>query len=86
MKAFGSPNRAARDPFGKDARWPPARLSTCAALPEYDIANARYAALLHRRFRRDVALPGALPESFGTAAGGPGDERGKFLHFGRACR
>lgn len=83
MRAFGSPNRVAWDPFGQDAL-----LSACDAVfgvrdvPEYDIAGARY--LLS--FSGDFLETGLSPVHYGRAYGRMRQERptvrGKFVHFG----
>jgi anaerobic selenocysteine-containing dehydrogenase len=83
MKAFGSPNRAAWDPFGKDAL-----LAACEAvhgvraLPEYDIANARYLLSFSGDFLETWLSPVHYAEAFGRMRGGRETVRGKFLHFG----
>ena len=70
MKAFGSPNRAAWDPFGQDAL-----LAACEAvhgvrdLPEYDIANARYLLSFSGDFLETWVSPVHYAEAFGRMRG-----------------
>ena len=83
LRAFGSPNRVAWNPFGQDAL-----LAANEAvfgvrdLPEVDIANAHY--LLS--FSGDFLETGISPVHFGRAYGQMRQSRptvrGKFVHFG----
>ncbi len=83
MKAFGSPNRVAWDPFGRDAL-----LAACEAvhgmrdLPEYDIANARYLLSFSGDFLETWVSPVHYAEAYGRMRGSRETVRGKFLHFG----
>ena len=83
MKAFGSPNRAAWDPFGQDAL-----LAACEAvhgvrdLPEYDIANARYVLSFSGDFLETWVSPVHYAEAFGRMRGSRETTRGKCIHFG----
>ncbi len=83
MKAFGSKERIAWDPFGQDAA-----LAANAAvygvrdIPEYDIAESRYVL----SFSGDFLETGLSPVHYGGAYGrmrqGRPTVRGKLVHFG----
>jgi anaerobic selenocysteine-containing dehydrogenase len=83
MKAFGSPNRLAWDPFGQDAL-----LSACDAvhgvrdLPEYDIAGARYLLSFSGDFLETWISPVHYARAYGGMRGDRETTRGKFIHFG----
>jgi anaerobic selenocysteine-containing dehydrogenase len=83
MKAFGSPNRMAWDPFGKDAL-----LSACEAvhgvrdIPEYDIANTRYLLSFSGDFLETWVSPVHYGTGYGRMRGGRETTRGKLVHFG----
>jgi anaerobic selenocysteine-containing dehydrogenase len=83
LRAFGSPNRVAWDPFGQDAL-----LASNEAvfgvrdIPELDIANTSYLI----SFSGDFLETGVSPVHYGRAYGrmrqGRPTVRGKFIHFG----
>ena len=83
MKAFGSPNRVAWDPFGQDAL-----LAACEAvhgvrdLPEYDIAGARYLLSFSGDFLETWVSPVHYAGAYGRMRGDRETTRGKFIHFG----
>ena len=83
MKAFGSPHRAAWEPFGADAM-----LSANAAvhgirdLPEHDIANARYLLSFSGDFLETGISPVHYAREYGRMRGDRETIRGKLVHFG----
>ncbi len=83
MKGFGSPNRVSWEPLGHDAQLAASEaIYGIRDLPEYDLANARYAL----SFGGDFLETGLSPVHFGRAYGamrqGRETVRGKLVHFG----
>jgi anaerobic selenocysteine-containing dehydrogenase len=83
MRAFGSPNRVAWDPYGQDAL-----LAACEAvfgvrdLPEYDLANASYILSFSGDFLETWVSPVHYGVAYGRMRQARPTVRGKFVHFG----
>jgi len=83
MRAFGSPNRVAWDPFGQDAL-----LAANEAVfgvrdfPEYDLANARYLLSFSGDFLETGISPVHYSRAYGQMRQARPTVRGKFVHFG----
>ena len=83
MKAFGSPHRAAWDPFGADAMLAAnAAVYGVRGLPEHDLANARYVLSFSGDYLETGISPVHYAREYGRMRGDRETVRGKVVHFG----